>query len=115
MASLLGLRARTARRSGRARSGPEARISALCCATIRFSSAVMPGNSRMFWKVRATLASLVMRKSFEPLELHGAAVVVGEPHRAAARLVEAGDAVEHRGLAGAVRPDQRGDLAPLRR
>ena len=33
---------------------PEARISALCCATIRFSSAVMPGNSRMFWKVRAT-------------------------------------------------------------
>jgi hypothetical protein len=27
------------------------------------------------------------------------------------RLVEAGDAVEHRGLPGAVRPDQRGDLA----
>ena len=27
------------------------------------------------------------------------------------RLVEAGDAVEHRGLAGAVRTDQRGDLA----
>ncbi len=30
-----------------------------------------------------------------------------------ARLVEAGDAVEHRGLAGAVRPDQRGDGAAL--
>ena len=43
---------------------PEARISALCCATIRFSSAVMPGNSRMFWKVRATFASLEIRKSF---------------------------------------------------
>src|SRR5215510_9797308 len=28
-----------------------------------------------------------------------------------ARLVEAGDAVEHRRLAGAVRPDQRGDIA----
>ena len=43
---------------------PEARISALCWATIRFSSAVMPGNSRMFWKVRATRASLAIRKSF---------------------------------------------------
>src|SRR5215203_2761510 len=27
------------------------------------------------------------------------------------RLVEAGDAVEHRGLAGAVRSDERGDVA----
>src|SRR5690606_21629593 len=30
------------------------------------------------------------------------------------RLVEAGQAVEHRGLAGAVRPDDRGDLALVR-
>src|SRR5580698_320173 len=29
------------------------------------------------------------------------------------RLVETGDAVEHGGLAGAVRPDQCGDVAPL--
>ena len=36
-----------------------------------------------------------------------------ELHRSLGRLVEAGDAVEHGGLAGAVRPDQRGDvLAP---
>ena len=35
---------------------PEARISLLCCATIRFSSTVMAGNRRMFWKVRATFA-----------------------------------------------------------
>ena len=35
---------------------PDARISILCCATIRFSSAVMPGNRLMFWKVRATRA-----------------------------------------------------------
>ena len=35
---------------------PDARISVLCCATSRFSSTVMPGNSRMFWKVRATFA-----------------------------------------------------------
>jgi hypothetical protein len=41
------------------------------------------------------------------------------PRRARARcalgrLVEAGDAVEHRGLAGAVRADQRGDVAAAR-
>ena len=35
---------------------PLARISGLWCATSRFSSAVMPWNSRMFWKVRATRA-----------------------------------------------------------
>src|SRR5215468_507871 len=58
---------------------PEARISALCWATIKFSSAVMPGEAK----------------------------------GARGRLVEAGDAVEHGGLAGAVRADQRGDLAAL--
>ena len=49
----------------------------------------------------------------QAFELNSAAVVVRELQAAAARLVEAGDAVEHRGLAGAVRPDQRGDLAPF--
>src|SRR5438128_9097679 len=44
-----------------------------------------------------------------------AAVIMPEPDAAAAWLVEAGDAVEHRGLAGAVRADQRGDVAALRR
>src|SRR5262245_6161220 len=39
---------------------------------------------------------------------------MGEVHRARRRLVEAGDAVEHGGLAGAVRPEQRGNLAPFR-
>jgi hypothetical protein len=43
-------------------SASDASISALCCATTRFSSTVMPGNSRMFWKVRATRASLATRK-----------------------------------------------------
>ena len=38
-------------------------------------------------------------------------VAVGERDPSFARLVEAGDAVEHGGLAGAVRPDQRGDVA----
>src|SRR6185437_3061340 len=36
-----------------------------------------------------------------------------QAHGARGRLVEAGDAVEHGGLAGAVRPDQRGDFAAL--
>jgi hypothetical protein len=39
---------------------PDAIISGLCWATSRFSSTVMPENSRMFWKVRATLAFQVM-------------------------------------------------------
>ena len=51
----------------------------------------------------------------QPFELDGAAVVMRQPHRAAGGFVEAGDAVEHGGLAGAVRSDQRGDLAPLGR
>ena len=49
----------------------------------------------------------------QPFELDLAAVVMRQPHGAGGRLVETGDAVEHGGLAGAVRPDQRGDLAPL--
>ena len=39
------------------------------------------------------------------------AVAVRERDAPLGRLVEAGDAVEHRGLAGAVRADQRGDVA----
>ena len=38
-------------------------------------------------------------------------IAVAERDAALARLVEAGDAVEHGGLAGAVRADQRGDVA----
>ena len=38
----------------------------------------------------------------------------GERDAAFGRLVEAGDAVEHSGLAGAVRADQRGDVAAAR-
>ncbi len=37
--------------------------------------------------------------------------VTGEAYHALGRLVETGDAIEHRRLAGAVRTDQRGDLA----
>ena len=42
------------------------------------------------------------------------AVVAVEGELADGRLVEAGQAVEHRGLAGAVRADDRGDLALVR-
>src|SRR3954466_13454883 len=98
---------------------PEARVQAWCWATIRFSSAVMPGNRRMFWKVRATFASLEMRKSFSRSSAttaspspprDRASALAAQPHGTAGRLVEAGDAVEHGGLAGAVRTNQRGDL-----
>ena len=99
----VGLAARAGRRSVK----PDAGISALCCATTRFSSTVMPGNSRMFWKVRATRASLAMRKFEQPLQQERAAVAdAARRIRPARRLVEAGDAVEDRRLSGAVRPDQ---------
>ena len=67
----------------------------------------------MFWKVRATLASRVIRKvgagapAGRPRPLRVASSVID----ALGRLVEAGDAVEHGGLAGAVGADQRGDVA----
>ena len=48
-------------------------------------------------------------ESFEFVPYRAVAVAQRQP--SGARLVEAGDAVEHRGLAGAVRPDQRGDGA----
>ena len=39
---------------------------------------------------------------------------MAKPDAALARFVEAGDAIEDGGLAGAVRPDQRGDVALTR-
>ncbi len=90
---------------------PDAFISLLCWATRRFSSTVMPENRRMFWKVRATFASAVILKS----GMRSSRNCWPSPRRmrdhALRRLVEAGDAVEHGRLAGAVRADQRGDLA----
>src|SRR4051812_18431956 len=47
----------------------------------------------------------------EPLEEVRRAVRVTQRDHALGRLVEAGDAVEDRGLAGAVRPDESGDVA----
>ena len=49
----------------------------------------------------------------QPLEQVARAVAPVERDHAFRRFVEAGDAVEHRGLAGAVRADQCGDLAAL--
>src|SRR5690349_23637007 len=43
----------------------------------------------------------------------GGLAAMGERHAALAWLVEAGNAIEDGGLAGAVRPDQRGDVAGL--
>ena len=93
---------------------PEARISTLCCATIRFSSTVMPWNSRMFWKVRATRARALMSWSSSRSRRKISPVGLAQLDHALGRLVEAGDAVEHRGLARAVRADQGGDVVPAR-
>ena len=75
-----------------------------CRPTSTFSSTVMLGNSRMFWNVRATPAMVTSRR------------VAGRrlaPAAAPARRrgVQPGEAVEERGLAGAVRADQADDLA----
>ncbi len=67
----------------------------------------------MFWKVRATLALAGDLEVGQALEQELLAVAAGQRDHAFGRLVEAGDAVEHRRLAGAVRADQRGDLAAL--
>ena len=113
---------------------PLASISVLWCATMRFSSTVMPWNSRMFWNVRATFArqaiSLPGMRSSRKISppsliacfLAGAGQRLDLVRRSATpdarqrqasfgRLVEAGDAIEHRRLAGAVGADQRGDVA----
>ncbi len=47
----------------------------------------------------------------QTLQQERPAVRVGEPHHADGRLVEPGDAIEHRSLAGTVGTDQRGDVA----
>jgi hypothetical protein len=73
----------------------------------------MPENRRMFWKVRATLASAVDLEIGIRSSRNSSAVLGCQRHHAFGRLVEAGDAVEHRRLAGAIRADQRGDLAAL--
>ena len=71
----------------------------------------MPANSRTFWKVRATRASRAMRKSAMRSSENTAPFGCVKPKASGGRFVEAGDAVEHRGLAGAVRTDHRRDLA----
>ena len=73
----------------------------------------MPPNRRMFWKVRATFALAAMLVVGHALEQELGAARLAQRDPALARLVEAGDAVEDGGLAGAVRADQRGDVAAL--
>ena len=109
-------------------------MSALWCATSRFSSVVMPWKSRMFWKVRATRAWRAIswsgirssRKSSplgvvacRPLERVTAAMsscgrnaITGKGEAPLGRLVEASHAIEDRRLACAVRADERGDVSP---
>ena len=108
-----------ARRRGRRRSAPPSPApssaaaplgrSAYCPAARRrsstFSSAVIERNSRMFWKVRPS-----------PAAVRWCGGIVGdvgavEHDLAGGRRVQARQHVERRGLARAVRPDQRMDAA----
>src|SRR3546814_10990907 len=68
----------------------------------------MPGNSLMFWKVRATRA-LGDAETLHPLQQE-VAVPGRQRQPSDGRLVEAGEAVEQRRLAGAVGADDAGDL-----
>jgi hypothetical protein len=68
------------------------------------SSVVMPLNRATFWKVRA----IPPRAASEGASGAGRAL---EGDAAVGRVVEAVDAVQHRGLAGPVRPDDGADLA----
>ena len=70
-----------------------------------FSSAVIERNSRMFWKVRPEPCGRALMRR------HVGDIGAVEHHPARGRLVEAGQHVQRRGLAGAVRPDQRMNAA----
>ena len=83
---------------------------------------VVLGDEEIFQKRHAGEQPHILKRARDPrlagdaefrhaLEQERGAVRVGELQPADRRLVEAGDAVEQRGLAGAVRADQRGDLA----
>ena len=74
--------------------------------TLTFSSAVSAGNSRMFWNVRATprwLTTWVFLPSTLTAARRPARAATQD--RALLRRVDAGEGVEQRGLAGAVRAD----------
>ncbi len=74
----------------------------------------MPANKRTFWKVRATLARDGDAMARHAVQRERRAVAMGQRDAAVGRPVEAGDAVEHGGLAGAVRADDGGDVAGAR-
>ena len=74
-----------------------------CMPTWTFSSAVIVRNSLMFWNVRAMPAFVTRSGRLAVMSLPSKSDLAGR------RLVEAGQAVEERRLAGAVGPDQRDD------
>ena len=76
-----------------------------CTASITFCRHEIRWNSRTSWNERTSPqpGDLVGRQPDEFLAV--------EEDRAAVGLDEAGEEVEHRGLAGAVRADERGDRA----
>ena len=75
----------------------------------RFSSTVRPRNSWLIWKVRAS-----PRRARSAWRQRGDVLAI-EQHPAGMRLEHAGDQIDQRGLAGAVRADQRVARAALER
>ena len=73
--------------------------------TRTLSSTDMVRNSARFWKVRRNT------QCGDPVRTHSQDAVAGKADVAAIRRIDARQAIEQRGLAGAVRPDQAEDLA----
>ena len=93
---------RTEAPSALARKPPRA---SACAPTRTLSRVVMVANSATFWNVRAMPSAAISWR---------AKLASGRPSNRIVPecgIVEAGDAVEQRGLAGAVRPDQAADRA----
>ena len=76
-----------------------------CMPTSTFSSAVMFWKRRMFWNVRPMPRAVIACGGLPVTSSPRNVIVPG------GRLVDAGEHVEERRLAGAVRADQRDDLA----
>ena len=90
--------------------------SALCVrATVRVAADEHVVEHRQRREQREVLEGASDAEPGDAVRRHSQQILAVEHDTTAGRLVQAADAVEERGLAGAVRPDQRADLALLDR
>ncbi len=90
-----------------ARAPLRGRARSPCAPASTFSSAVRPAKGSTFWKVRTSPRRL------RSCGFQRADVLAVQMHAAAVDLLEAGEHIDQRRLAGAVRPDQAEDLAAV--